>query len=93
MGDFILSYVKGCAQCQATKPSTNKLKVPLFPIIMERSSQPFSTITLDLIVDLPPSEGYDSILMITDHDVSKATLFFPCMQKIGAAGVAELFAT
>ena len=93
MGDFILSYMKGCAQCQATKPSTNKLKVPLFPIIAEKSSQPFSTIALDLIIDLPPSKGYDSILTITDHNVSKAALFFPCMQKIGAAGVAELFAT
>jgi Integrase zinc binding domain len=93
MGDFVLSYMKGCAQCQATKPSTNKPKVPLFPISVEKSSQPFSTIALDLIVDLPPSKGYDSILTITDHDVSKAALFFPCTQKIGVAGVAELFAT
>ena len=31
--------------------------------------------------------------MITDHDVSKAALFFPCNQTIRAAGVAALFAT
>ena len=92
MGDFILSYVKGCAQCQATKLSTNKPKVPLFPITSEKSSQPFSTIALDLIVNLPPSKGYNSILMIMDHDVSKAALFFPCNQTIGVAGVAALFA-
>lgn len=35
---------------------------------------------------------YDSILTVTDHDVSKATLFFPCNQTIGAQGIATIFA-
>ena len=91
-GKFITAYVKGCATCQATKPSTNKPKVSLYPITSEKSAQPFSTITLDLIVNLPKSGGYDSILTITDHDVSKVTLFFPCNQTIGGMGVASIFA-
>ena len=90
--DFILSYMKGCAQCQATKSSINKPKVPLYPIFSEKLLQPFSTIALDLIVDLPPFKEHDSIFTILDHDVSKATLFFPCNQTIRAAGVAALFA-
>jgi hypothetical protein len=92
MADFITAYIKGCTTCQATKPSTNKLKVPLYPITSEKSAQPFSTIALDLIVDLPKSGGYDSILTITNHDVSKAALFFPCSQTIGGMGVASIFA-
>jgi hypothetical protein len=92
MADFITSYVKGCATCQATKASTNKAKIPLYPITTDRSALPFTVVTIDLIVDLPPSGGYDSILTVTDHDVSKATLFFPCNQTIGGTGVASLFA-
>ena len=91
MADFITAYIKGCTICQATKPSTNKLKVPLYSIMSEKSAQPFFTITLDLIVDLPKSGSYDSILTITDHDISKATLFFPCNQTIGGMGVALIF--
>ena len=92
MADFITAYVKGCATCQATKPITNKPKVPLYLITSEKLAQPFSTIALDLIVDLPKSGGYDSILTITNHDVSKAALFFPCNQTIGGMGVASIFA-
>ena len=92
MADFITAYVKGCMTCQATKPSTNKLKVPLYPITSEKLAQPFSMITLDLIVNLPKSGGYNSILTITDHDISKATLFFPCNQTIRGMGVTSIFA-
>ena len=91
MADFITAYVKGCATCQATKSSTNKPKVPLYPIMSEKSAHPFSTIALDLIVDLPKSGGYDSILTIMNHDISKATLFFPCNQTIGEMGVTSIF--
>ena len=65
---------------------------PLYPITMEPSALPFSTIALDLIIDLPPSQGYDSILTITDHDVTKAALFFPCHQTITGEGVAMIYA-
>ena len=88
---MLFRSIKGCATCQATKPSTNKPKVPLYPITSEKSAQPFSTIALDLIVNLPKSGGYDLILTITDHDVSKAALFFPCNQTIGGMGVALIF--
>jgi hypothetical protein len=33
---------------------------------------------MDLIMDLPTSEGYDSILTIVDQGCSKATKFLPC---------------
>jgi hypothetical protein len=68
--EFVQNYIKGCATCQATKPGTTKPRVPLFPITAQHAHISFSVIALDLIVDLPPSEGYNSILTITNHDCS-----------------------
>jgi transposase InsO family protein len=47
---------------------------------------------LDLITDLPESQGYDCILTITDHDCSKAAIFAPCHKTIDSEGVAKLYA-
>jgi hypothetical protein len=46
---------------------------------------------MDFIVKLLQSEGYDSILTITDHDCSKAAIFIPCNETIDAEGVADLY--
>jgi hypothetical protein len=40
---------------------------------------------------LPVSNGYDTILTITDHDCSKAALFIPCNETIDSEGVAKLY--
>jgi hypothetical protein len=47
---------------------------------------------MDLIVDLPESSGFGSILTITDHDCTKAAIFLPCNQTIDVPGVVELYA-
>jgi hypothetical protein len=72
MKKFITQYVKGCATCQQTKSCTTKLRIPVYSITMNANALPFKTITLDLIVDLPPLQDYDSILTITNHDCTKA---------------------
>jgi hypothetical protein len=48
-------------------------------------------VAMDLITDLPLSNGFNSILMITDHNCTKAALFLPCIKTIDALGVAELY--
>jgi transposase InsO family protein len=53
---------------------------------------PFTSIAMDFIVKLPISEGYDSILTITDT-FSKACIFIPCNETIDAAGTTLLYAT
>jgi hypothetical protein len=65
--------------------------VPLSPITPVYKALPFQTIALDFIVKLPISNGYDSILTITDHDCSKAAIFIPCNETISAEGVAKLY--
>ena len=88
---FVAEYVRGCATCQSTKPNTTRPKPPLMPIVATGVQTPFETISLDLITDLPISQGYDSILTVVDHGCSKAAIFLPCHKTIDATGVAVLY--
>jgi len=47
-------------------------------------AMPFETIALDFITKLPTSQGYDSILTVTDHNCTKAVVFIPCKESIMA---------
>ena len=87
----VYDYVKGCAQCQQNKVNTHAGKAPLNPITPEAEALPFQTIALDFIVKLPKSEGYDSILTITNHDCTKMMIAIPCKETISAEGVADLY--
>src|SRR5712675_629326 len=93
MKNYTTEYIKGCAICQMSKINTNPSKPALFPITPEPNALPFQTISLDFIVKLPESEGFDTILTITDHDCSKAAISTPCNETIDAAGVVKLYAT
>ena len=92
MKDFITQYIKGCATCQMTKINTHPSKPALFPIATDPKALPFQVIALDFVTDLPVSQGFDSILTVTDHDCSKASIFIPCNKTITAEGTAELYA-
>jgi hypothetical protein len=89
--DFVTKYVQGCAICQSTKLGTMCPKIPIMPVTVKEQAPPFVTIALDLIMDLPLSQGYDSILTITDHDCSKAAIFLPCLKTITGEGIAHLY--
>src|SRR5712672_1848800 len=93
MKNFVTEYVKGCVTCQMTKVNTQPTRPPLFPIYSEVNALPFQTISLDFIVKLLVSDGYNTILTITNHDCSKAAIFIPCNEEIDAAGVAKVYAT
>ena len=91
MASEVEQYVKGCAECQRNKVNTQGRKAPLSPIFPQPDAQPFSTIAMDFIVKLPQSQGYDSILTITDQGCTKMALFLPCNETISAEGVAQLY--
>jgi hypothetical protein len=61
------------------------------PITPKEQVPPFVTIALDLITDLPLSQGYDSILTITNHNCSKAAVFLPCSKTVTGEGIAQLY--
>jgi hypothetical protein len=53
---------------------------------------PFETVAIDFITKLLISQGYDSILTVTDHDCSKVMIFIPCNEEISGEGTAALYA-
>ncbi len=83
-------YVQGCTDCQQNKINTRPTKASLSPIFPTLEAMPFETIALDFITKLPMSQGYDSILTVTDHDCTKAAVFIPCKESITAEETAGL---
>jgi hypothetical protein len=76
--EFLWQFIKGYAICQANKPITHRNNPPIHLIMPQENTLPFQTIAIDFIVKLPESEGYDSIMMITDHDCTKAVILVLC---------------
>ena len=93
MKAFITDYIRGYATCQMNKVNTHPSHPPLIPITPAENACPFETIAMDFITKLPPSGGYNTILMITDTDCSKASIFLPCNETIDSEGVAQLYLT
>jgi hypothetical protein len=87
----IKDYIQGCTDCQRHKVNNRPTKVLLRPIYPKPEAMPFETIALDFITKLPVSQGYDSILMVTDHDCTKASIFIPCNEEINAEGTVALY--
>ena len=93
MASEVEQYVKGCTDCQRNKVNTQTRKAPLSPIFAQPEILPFATIAMDFIVKLPKSQGYNSILTITDQGCTKMAIFLPCHKTIDAEGVAQLYFT
>ena len=54
------------------------------------NAYPFKTTTIDLITDLPPSNGFDSLMVMADHDATKGVILSPCTKTIDALGTTQL---
>ena len=46
---------------------------------------------MDLITELPKSDGHDAILTIVDHSCSQGVIFLPCSTTITGVGIAKLY--
>jgi len=86
--EFVEQYVKGCARCQESKTNVHRSKAPLQRFDTPVEEGPFQYVSMDLITDLPKSQGFDSILTIVDQGCSKAAKFIPCIKTIDGTGVA-----
>ena len=87
----VKDYIKGCADCQRNKINNQTTKAPLSPIFAKPDALPFEMVSMDFIIKLPQSNGYDSILTVTDHDCTKAVILIPCNETIMAEGVPKLY--
>ena len=90
MSSFVCCFVAGCALFQQMKVNTHPT-VPALSPVPSTCSRPFQQLSVDLITDLPPSTGFDSLMVVVDHSLSKRVILTPCNKTINAKGVAELF--
>jgi len=91
MAAFVTKYVQGCATCQQFKVQTHPQRPALVPI-ESTTSRLFGQVGIDFITDLPPLEGFDSIMVIVDHGLSKGVILTPCLKTdLTASHMAQLY--
>ena len=91
MYTMVSRFVAGCGICQANKPNRHPTTPPLNPIPATDVHYPFQQVSIDFITDLPESNGYDSIMVVVDHGLTKGVIFIPCNKTIDAPGTAQLY--
>jgi hypothetical protein len=84
---FVEEYIKECVKCQESKTNLPWKKAPLHPFNTAVDQGPFQYVSMDLITDLPASDGYDLILTIVNQGCLKAAKFIPCSKGIDGQGV------
>ena len=86
--DLEMGYIPSCIECLRNKSSTVKPSGPLHPLpVPEERCQ---SISMDFIGPLPPDEGKDCILTITDRLGSDIRII-PTSTTLTAKGLATLF--
>ena len=88
MTQFIKKYVYSCPSCQINKSPRHSPYGMLKPIPIP--DKPFEVVTMDLITDLPTSNGYNAIYVIVDK-LTKFAFFIPCTTKMNEKQTAKLF--
>ena len=87
---FVKNYVRGCGACQQFKIERHPSKLAFLPTEGAKSTRPFANCSMDLITDLPLSEGFDSILVVVNQGLSKGVILMPCNKTITSKGTAKL---
>ena len=80
MSIFVKNYIAGCATCQQIKFNTHPTS-PLILPIKSTATRPFSLVTTDFITDLPEINGFDSVMVVVDHGLTKGVIFIPCNMR------------
>src|SRR5258707_627560 len=87
---MVKDYVASCAMCAHAKSVRHKPygKLKQLPIPF----QPWSSISMDFIEQLPASEDFSAILVVINH-LMKQVIFIPSHDTVNALQVAQLFLT
>ncbi|QRW26688.1 Retrovirus-related Pol polyprotein from transposon [Rhizoctonia solani] len=88
MARSIQKYVHTCDICQKAGHRRHGPRGFLQPLPIPQ--QPFEVVSMDFIMDLPPSNNYNTILVIVDK-LTKYGHFIPCTTQIDEAQTAQLF--
>ncbi|SGY22615.1 BQ5605_C019g08829 [Microbotryum silenes-dioicae] len=89
MRAFVNDYVRSCDSCQRNKPPHRK-HGPLHSLPVP--TKPWSSLSMDHIVDLPPSSGFDSVLVVVDR-LTKEAHFIPAQKSDTSETLASQFKT
>jgi hypothetical protein len=85
---FVTDYIRTCDLCLRTKASHHK---PFGPLrFLPVPDRPWSSISMDFIEGLPPSNGFDTILVVVDR-LTKMAMFIECYGTDDAPQFAKLF--
>ena len=87
----IRQYVRGCQTCQAAKVNTHPTAPPITPHDVASNPFPFKQVSVNLVMDLPPTRGCDSILTIVDQGLTKAAFFLPTNKTATSTEIAKLY--
>ena len=81
-------YVAGCIKCKKSKADRDSRQTNLVPIpIAERL---FEEIAMHFVGELPPSEGFNAILVVTDR-FTEVQHYLPAETTCTAADVANAY--
>jgi hypothetical protein len=84
----IKDYVTTCNICFCSKAHYHRPYRLLRPLPIPK--KPWSSISMDFIIDLPSSKAYDSIFVVVDQ-VTKMAHFMPCNKMVRDEEIARLF--
>jgi hypothetical protein len=87
MKAYVNQYVGACDACQRNKQRHSRLQGSLKPLPVPEG--PWQSISCDFIVELPKSNGYDTILVVVDR-LTKMAHFIPTTINVDAKQTARL---
>ena len=90
LSTFVKHFIVGCTVCQQNKVNTHPMVPPLCPIL-STVSLPFKQLSVNLITNLSLSSGFDSVMVVVNHGLTKRVILTPCSKTVDAAGIAQLF--
>jgi hypothetical protein len=82
--EFFLS----CDICSRSKTPSHRPYVLLQPLFVPR--RPWSSVSMDFITDLPPSNSFDNIFVVVDR-LTKMAHFVPCKKTSSSEDTSRLF--
>ena len=87
---FVKNYLQGCGTCQQFKIDRNPTKPAFMPLEGAKSTQPFTSCSMDLITDLSPVDGCNSILVMVDRGNTKGAIPIPTTKTLTQEGAGQL---
>ena len=88
MSWYVGRYVSTCDICLRTKAHRHPPVGELHPLPIP--DNPWDTVSVDFIVELPDLEGHDAVMVVVDS-ITKRAHFIPTFTTVTAAEMARLF--